>query len=380
MPAIESPGTVIQTLSELPALEVNNRLRAAVAELQRAESNVMVLFYVVMNRRIYRELGYASIHLYARKELEFTDNKTYQFIRLVEDLDRLPALRTAVFNDEIGWTKAKIVTQVASVKTEKAWLAQAQRCGRRQLVEKVKHAREKLKAEGKSDPLQVTLEVLPVSGGAGAEGVPRRDTNRDPDPVADGPISVTLRFTPLEYAQLESMIEKIHKSRKMPAAASREAILLQGVHSLLESEPVCNTPSNTTLDSAEFLRRRKSAANYRVVIYKCESCSVGILHTQQGDKRLSNTQLEAVECDSVVDKSGERNHQTIPPSVRNEVMTRDRHQCQAPGCTNSRFLEVHHLKARRNGGNNKPDNLITLCSTCHRFWHERKLTLGRRKN
>ena len=52
-------------------------------------------------------------------------------------------------------------------------------------------------------------------------------------------------------------------------------------------------------------------------------------------------------------------------------MARDRHRCRAPGCDRTLFLEVHHLKPRRKGGTNKPVNLVTLCSTCHRFMHER---------
>lgn len=43
----------------------------------------------------------------------------------------------------------------------------------------------------------------------------------------------------------------------------------------------------------------------------------------------------------------------------------------APGCGRTRFLEVHHLRPRSRGGSNDPDNLVTLCSTCHRHAHER---------
>ncbi|MBO8443020.1 MAG: HNH endonuclease, partial [Spirochaetes bacterium] len=35
-------------------------------------------------------------------------------------------------------------------------------------------------------------------------------------------------------------------------------------------------------------------------------------------------------------------------------------------------LEVHHIRQRKDGGSNSPDNLITLCHGCHRAWHEGK--------
>jgi len=53
------------------------------------------------------------------------------------------------------------------------------------------------------------------------------------------------------------------------------------------------------------------------------------------------------------------------------VLTRDRHKCRTPGCNHTKFLEVHHIKPRTAGGNNRTENLITLCSACHRFWHEK---------
>ncbi|MCK9995977.1 MAG: HNH endonuclease, partial [Candidatus Krumholzibacteria bacterium] len=62
-----------------------------------------------------------------------------------------------------------------------------------------------------------------------------------------------------------------------------------------------------------------------------------------------------------------------PPRTRREVLARDQHRCQAPGCGRTRFLEVHHIKPRHQGGSNTTENLMTLCASCHRLWHERGL-------
>ena len=42
-----------------------------------------------------------------------------------------------------------------------------------------------------------------------------------------------------------------------------------------------------------------------------------------------------------------------------------------PWCGRTPFLEVHHIKPRHQGGSNCPENLVTLCASCHRLWHER---------
>jgi len=52
-------------------------------------------------------------------------------------------------------------------------------------------------------------------------------------------------------------------------------------------------------------------------------------------------------------------------NVREYVFHRDNHKCQhCKGKSKSPVLEIHHLKSRQTGGD-RPENLITLCSTCH---------------
>jgi RRXRR protein/HNH endonuclease len=52
-------------------------------------------------------------------------------------------------------------------------------------------------------------------------------------------------------------------------------------------------------------------------------------------------------------------------NVREYVLHRDGHTCQhCKGKSKDPILEVHHLVSRQVGGD-RPDNLLTLCSTCH---------------
>jgi len=55
-------------------------------------------------------------------------------------------------------------------------------------------------------------------------------------------------------------------------------------------------------------------------------------------------------------------------NVKAYVLHRDGYKCQNPDCKNKDAnpkLQVHHIKYRCNGGSNRSDNLITLCSKCH---------------
>jgi hypothetical protein len=50
-------------------------------------------------------------------------------------------------------------------------------------------------------------------------------------------------------------------------------------------------------------------------------------------------------------------------------MRRDHKRCVVPGCVNHRFLDVHHIDLRSEGGSHDPDRLATLCGAHHRAVH-----------
>lgn len=56
-------------------------------------------------------------------------------------------------------------------------------------------------------------------------------------------------------------------------------------------------------------------------------------------------------------------------NVREYVLFRDGHECQCcKGKSKDPVLEVHHIESRQIGGD-APNNLITLCDTCHKGYH-----------
>lgn len=62
-------------------------------------------------------------------------------------------------------------------------------------------------------------------------------------------------------------------------------------------------------------------------------------------------------------------------NVREYVIARDKHMCQhCKGKSKDPILNVHHIETRKTGGN-APNNLITLCKTCHEAYHDHKIDL-----
>ena len=67
-------------------------------------------------------------------------------------------------------------------------------------------------------------------------------------------------------------------------------------------------------------------------------------------------------------------------NVREYVLYRDGHKCQAcNGKSKDKILNIHHIESRQTGGD-RPDNLITLCETCHKAYHKGKIELKIKKH
>ena len=307
---------------QLDARAAHAKLRSALIALRKAERNAVVLFGEILQRKLYRELGFSSIHLYATNALGFSRTKTYEFIRLAESLEKLPRLKQSVESGEVPWTKAREVVRVATPETEGEWLKLAESKSRRQLEEEVaksRAARDRDESQGELVPLPSTPKAAPAP-------------------------YVTFRLETMSKAKLEAMIEKLMKLHH----CSREQVLMMALEAFSgESSP-------------------RGDSSYQVIVHRCEECG----KSEVDGAQVGEAATEQIACDSRVLAPGKRNRATIPPARRRAVLARDGHRCRTRGCNAKHFLEVHHIVPRSRGGTNDEANLITLCSSCHRLAHE----------
>ena len=329
----------------LAAAEVDRSLRQAVTAYDTARQCALLWFHDVLERELYRELGFASMELYATQRLGFTRNRFWQFLRLSRDLDRLPPLREAVESGRLEWTKAQQVSRVATPETAQGWVDKAELSSRRELAREIKALRRR-RQEKKAG--QTALD-LPDTEPAASPALP------------SPPARLSLKLEGLDAARVDAMVEAAKKAGVIPATATREEAVLAGLELLA---------GGADTDGAAELRRRKSATPYRVVLYRCRACESTEVVTPAGRRPVTAGEAE-IALENAVVHEGRRNRHTVPPAVRQTVLARDGHRCRAPGCRSFRFLELHHIVPRARGGSHRPANLITLCSRCHRHLHRR---------
>lgn len=112
-------------------------------------------------------------------------------------------------------------------------------------------------------------------------------------------------------------------------------------------------------------------AHLRVIrfVYSILPINKTIIEIAQFDlQKIKNPEISGTEY--------QQGEQLGSSNVREYVIARDRHLCQCcKGKSKDPVLNVHHIETRKTGGN-APNNLITLCKTCHDAYHHNELELS----
>ena len=108
----------------------------------------------------------------------------------------------------------------------------------------------------------------------------------------------------------------------------------------------------------------------------------GSIATRDGWK-LPATVAEQLLCDAEITPIWTRNGiafnqgrttRTIPTHLRNHILRRDRGS-RAPGDTDTKHLEIHHIEHWEHGGRTDTDNLIAISQRVHRLIHQGTLSV-----
>ena len=283
--------------------------------------------------RVHERLGYGSFVEYIERLFGYAPRLTFEKVRVGQALERLPVLADALRSGTASWSSVRELTRVATSETEREWLE----------ASRGKTARE--------------IERL-VSG--------RRAGDLPGDPKDAGAQRHVLRFEVSgdTKATFREAVAKLRQDSGEPLDDD-DVLLLMARHVL-----------KVNADDGQ--------SSYQLAVTVCESCSRA---TQTGSGDLVAIAPEIAEmarCDAQQlrrttpnSPRPQRASQTIPPAIRRTVLLRDHHRCQVPGCSHATFVDVHHLRARSQGGSHDADNLLTLCGAHHRACHRGDLLIAK---
>lgn len=85
---------------------------------------------------------------------------------------------------------------------------------------------------------------------------------------------------------------------------------------------------------------------------------------------VASFDIQKIKNPAISDTEYQQGEQSDFWNVREYVLFRDGHTCQCcKGKSKDKILNVHHIESRKTGGD-APNNLITLCETCHTGYHK----------
>ncbi|HEX4334474.1 MAG TPA: hypothetical protein VH062_01095, partial [Polyangiaceae bacterium] len=307
-------------------------------------------------------LGYGSFGEYIERLFGYKPRSTQEKLRVAEALEELPAIAQALASGALNWSAARELTRGAVAETESAWLDVAR---------------------GKTVHQQEAL-VAGKSPGDGPSSAGKPDARRH-----------VLRFevAPETLALFREAMNKLKRSGT--PLGDDSALMLMARH-------VLGGPAD------------EGRASYQIALSVCPECGRGHQHASGELIPVSADVVAMAECDGqhigvitppvagadpASDESahvgaepandenahvgaariraigGIRAKQNVSPATRRAVQRRDREQCVVPGCRNARFLDVHHVALRSEGGRHDADNLVTPCGAHHRAAHRGELVV-----
>ena len=283
--------------------------------------------------QVWRHFGCATMLEYLERIFGYSPRQGRERLMVSRRLGGLPELEGALERGELPYSAVRELSRIATRTTESAWIEEARgRCLRE-------------------------IEDLVTQREVG-------DLPQDPPRPDRAPMRIAFDVLPETYALFRQVWKMLETERG-------EALTDDGLIAAMLDAVVAPPDAET----------RKGRAKFQIAVTTCARCKQSTQHGGGKCFALDDTARERAECDaqhigSIDTDEPARASQNVPPRVRRLLAHRDGYRCRAPGCRSARFLEVHHIIRKADGGTNKPSNLILLCDAHHKAHHEGAITIS----
>lgn len=293
-------------------------------------------------------------------------NAAREKVRVAHALKELPKISQAFEKGELSYSKVRAMTRVADVNNE-AYLLNIAHHGTAWHLEKL------IQKYRRAVRLQDTE--------AANEQIKQRYLDYYYDD--DGCLIIKARIPAERGAMIVKALEKAMDDNLSGPHVTAETSGLEE-----QPEPISARRADGLATMAEgYLNNEdpkgSSGDRYQVIVHvTAETSDDGETfdepHIDDGPRVTAETSKRiACDCSVVPVKEnlkGEplsigRKTRTIPPAIRRALKLRDG-GCRFPGCTNTRFVDGHHIEHWADGGETCLDNLVLLCRHHHTLVHE----------
>ncbi len=359
----------LNRLSQMTTEELDLHNRRLRLQLAVTEWELAVSLLASHRQDLHQKLGHSSVTDYATKKLNLAPQKTMELVSTARAMERLPLLSERFRAGELSWCKVRELKRVATPETESVWIDFALEHNTHQIQRKVACSPKEWK---RNQALNASLSGEPKASAQAVEEIVTKEdllfhdqgaTKLAEEPVAESLpaqkfIRVEFLLTPEQYAVYEEAESRVRarKNQRLP----RAAVLAE----LARSE----------LDRGA----SKERARFQVVLHTNEDGKAWF-ETQRGilpappellEEALNPWWKEPLTADGrSLTSTWKSGRQDIPNSMQRAVFARAGNRCECCGCRGGR-LEIHHLDAVSDGGENTLEKLRVLCKPCHALIHK----------
>jgi hypothetical protein len=337
-PPAVGPSSTAGYDPELGARELDRALVHLLEARRQTEWLLCRYLADIADERRFREIGYYSDILhYARDRLGLSVKSTRERLRIGRALRALPRVEHAFVAGRLGYSRVRELTRVATAEDEEHWLELALMLPMRELERR----------------------VASVVGAEAMTDAPAEIRWRTPETV-----ELRMHLPAEAWALLSRAMQGAREAAETPMsdAEAVEAVAREALARLCERPE----PAAATGDP------RKA-----VVVYRCRLCGQSELETGAVPVPLAPAQADRLGCGAkLIDLETEGYAEactggTMPAAIRRAVLARDRARCRV--CGRRRYVDVHHLVPKSQGGAHSRSNCVTLCTTCHTALHDGRL-------
>jgi hypothetical protein len=295
-------------------------------------------------------------------------------VRVAHALEDLPRISAAMSRGELSYSKARALTRVVCAQTEEYFLSIALH-GTADHVEKlVRHYRrakeaQELSREARQQAARSVTYFYDEDGSLvlkgrlpaeiGALVIKALDVAVN-DPAAKSVSAETPAKQPEFGLIVQPSDERPSWGARRADALGRiaESFLQHGSEALSSGDRhqiVVHIDAETLRDGGAGRSELEDGPSLAVETVRRLACDASIVRV------VENERGEPLDVG--------RKTRSIPPAIRRALNARDR-GCRFPGCSNTRYVDAHHIHHWAHGGETKLSNLVQLCRFHHRQVHE----------
>lgn len=214
--------------------------------------------------------------------------------------------------------------------------------------------------------------------------------------VRHKPFTIQLRYETTEYTQPVTLgvnagtghvgLSATTESRELFAAQVTLRRDIQGLLSARREARRTRRGRKTRYRAPRFDNRRRSSGWLAPSVEQSVRSHLALIRKVHSLLPVTETVIEVAQFDtqklknpSISGMEYQQGEQFGFWNIREYVLWRDGHECQnCHGKSKDPILNVHHIESRLTGGDS-PDNLVTLCETCHKLYHQGRIELHFRR-